>query len=138
MIMAHPSNSPILVDSSVWIQFFRSQNSPEAKSLDELLSIGKIATCAPIRCEVVSGTMNKQGFHQLRNLFEALIFLEPPENIWIQIEESRFALARQGVQVLLIDLWIALTALYHRVTLWTVDKDFNHIRAVIPFKLYEI
>ena len=138
MIMAYPSSSPILVDSSVWIQFFRSENSPEAKNLDELLHIGKIVTCDPIRCEVVSGTMNKHEFQQLRNLFEALISLKPPENIWIQMEESRFALARRGIQVLLIDLWIALTAYHHQTTLWTLDTDFNSIKTVIPLKLYQI
>ena len=128
----------VLVDTSVWIQFFRTPNSREAKTLDELLLLGAVAVCEPIRAEVISGSPNKQEFQRLRKLFEALVFLAPPNDIWTRIEEHRFALARHGIQSALIDLWIALTAQFHQVALWTLDEDFPHITSVIPISLYHI
>ena len=40
------------------------------------------------------------------------------------------------MQVSLVDLWIAVTADFHRVSLWTLDKDFTSIKTVIPVRLY--
>ena len=93
----------VLIDTSVWIQFFRHAPSAEAKVLDEVLAAGAAATCAPIRAEVISGAPTKQEFQRLRKLFEALTFLEPPTEIWNLIEEHRFHLARNGMQVSLVD-----------------------------------
>jgi len=72
----------------------------------------------------------------LDNLFQALTTLDPPQEIWLQIEQSRFMLARRGIQASIIDLWIAITAEYHHSDLWTLDKDFENIKEVIPISLY--
>lgn len=126
----------VVVDTSVWIHFFRNADSPQAKALDALISIGFVAICEPIRTEVVSGAPTKYEFQRLRRLFGALKCLEPPKDIWIQIEENRFNLARKGIQASLIDLWIALTVQSHQASLWTLDNDFGHLTAVVPVNLY--
>lgn len=126
----------VLVDTSAWIQFFRHAQSSEAKILDELLAAGSVATCAPIRAEVISGAPTKQEFQRLRKLFGVLTFLEPPPEVRDHIEEHRFHLARNGMQVSLVDLWIAATADAHHVRLWTLDKDFTRIKTVIPIRFY--
>ena len=122
----------VLVDTSVWVRFFRAKDSAEATALDVLLSTAAAATCAPIRAEVVSGAPNEREFRRLRALFDALQFLSPPSDVWFQVEEHRFALARRGIQASLVDLWIALTAQAHSVALWTLDNDFRSIASVIP------
>ena len=126
----------VLVDTSVWIQFFRHAPSAEAKILDEVLAAGSVATCAPIRAEVISGAPTKHEFQRLRKLFGALTVLEPPTEVWNHIAEHRFHLARNGMQVSLVDLWIAVTADFHHVSLWTLDKDFTSIKTAIPVRLY--
>ena len=130
------SSQLVMVDTSVWVNFFRRRNSKEFKILNEMLNFNLVVTCASIRTEVISGASTKTEFDHLKNLFEAFIFLEPPNNIWEYVEESRFLLARKGVQSSIIDLWIAATAYFHKVMLWTLDKDFQHIKKIIPVKLY--
>ena len=128
--------SAILIDTSVWIRFFRSANSPEAKRLDTLLSMGLVATCAPIRVEVLSGAPNKREFERLRDLFVSLIEFELPHDVWTRMEEHRFTLARRGYAASLIDLLIALTAQQRQASVWTLDEDFEHIATVIPIARY--
>ena len=92
----------VLVDTSVWVRFFRVANSPEASTLDTLLGVAPVATCPPIRAEVISGAPTLREFHRLRKLFDALIHLEPPAEVWWRLEEHRFALARRhGESVIL-------------------------------------
>jgi hypothetical protein len=131
-----PGASLVLVDTSVWIRFFRAKDSPEASALDELLSVAAVATCAPIRAEVVSGAPTRREFQRLRALFDSLTALEPPDDLWPRLEDHRFALARRGIQASLIDLTIALTAQTRRVALWTLDGDFQRIAGAVPFTPY--
>jgi predicted nucleic acid-binding protein len=126
----------VLVDTSVWVRFFRMAQSPEARTLDALLALAAVTTCAPIRAEVVSGAPTPREFARLRALFDALSVLEPPGDVWRQLEACRFALARRGHQASVVDLFIALTAQAHRVAFWTLDEDFRHLSAVVPIRRY--
>ena len=131
-----PDPRLVLVDTSVWIQFFRVPDSPEATALDVLLSLAPVATCAPIRTEVVSGAPTLREFRRLRELFGALVDLKLPEDVWNRLEEHRFTLARRGHQAAVVDIIIALTAQAHQVALWTLDRDFDKISSVIPLHTY--
>jgi predicted nucleic acid-binding protein len=44
----------ILVDTSAWVEFLRDTGSPVCRSVDELLG-ADIATCHPVRMEVLAG-----------------------------------------------------------------------------------
>ena len=126
----------ILADTSVWVRFFRSTESPEAVHLDGLLQARIVRICDPVRVEVVSGARTERQRMQLRELFHAMACLQLPEDIWERIEESRFVLARKGIQAKLIDLMIATIAVHHGVALWTLDDDFSLIHSAVPFPRY--
>lgn len=126
----------VLVDTSIWIQFFRQASSLEARVLDTLLAAGPVATCGPVRAEVVSGAKTSGEFHRLNELFGVLVTLEPPPDVWGQIAKYRFALARRGHQVSLVDLMISITAQVHGACLWTLDEDFQRIGTLVLFAWY--
>ena len=131
-----PHSNLVLVDASIWIKFFRAPASSEAEALDVLLSAGAVATCAPIRAEVVSGAQTKREFDSLRDLFGGLVDLELPQDLWPHVEEHRFALARRGYQIPIVDLMIALTAQAHQAAVWTLDQDFTHMATTIPIAAF--
>ena len=124
------------MDTSVWIKFFRFAQSPEAIHLDGLLQARGVRTCAPIRVEVLSGAKNERERLRLRELFHAVPFLDVPSDIWENMEEARFMLARKGRQAGLIDLMIACTAMHYHTPLWTLDDDFTDIRNCVVFSRY--
>ena len=122
----------VLVDTSVWVRFFREATSLESRVLDGLLAVGPVATCPPIRTETISGAPTKREYERLRQLFDALTNLELPAGVWRTVEASRFGLARQGIQASVVDVLIAVTAHAHRAALWTLDEDFTRIANVVP------
>jgi predicted nucleic acid-binding protein len=126
----------ILVDTSIWIDYLRNGNSKEAQELDHILSLGIIATCDPIKTEIISGAPNKSDFQKLRIFLNSIIFLDAPENIWRSIEDYRFLLARKGTQASLIDLWIAVVAEENNALIWTLDKDFIAMNKVVHFEIF--
>lgn len=131
-----PESSGILVDTSVWVRFFRSAQNREAVHLDGLLQAQGVKTCAPIRAEVLSGARTERERIRLRELFRAVPCLDLPGDIWELIEEARFTLARKGIQATLIDLMIASVSEQGAAPLWTLDEDFSHIQNAIPFSRY--
>lgn len=126
----------ILVDTSVWIAFFRTGHGPFAEHLDGLLQVRAVRVCPPIRVEVLSGARTERERAHLRELFRAIGVLELPGDVWDRIDDARFALARHGHQAALIDLMIAVTAAVHQCPLWTLDTDFDAIRRVVAFPRY--
>ncbi|MBI2094251.1 MAG: PIN domain-containing protein [Candidatus Omnitrophica bacterium] len=127
----------VLFDTSIWIRFFRVTRAPESVTLDTLLSVGAVATCHPIRAEILSGAPTRRHFERLKDLFDAIKLLDPPHDLWRQIEEYRFLLARRGFQAALVDVMIAVTAHAHQISLWTLDDDFSHMTDIIPLTLFQ-
>jgi predicted nucleic acid-binding protein len=62
----------ILVDSSVWIDYFRGTATPQAEMLDSVLGIEPIATGDLILTEVLQGFVSDRDFNQARKLLTSL------------------------------------------------------------------
>lgn len=115
--------SDVLVDSSVWIDFFRGQAQAVSR-VDPLLADDRAATTEMIVAEIASGARTRADFDSLRQHFAALPKLAAPGDLWGRVAETRFVLARQGVQSHLVDLAIAITASEAGHRLLTRDRDF--------------
>ena len=126
--------SDVLVDSLAWIDFLRG-DAAAVKRVDPLLADGRAAITGPVYAELVSGAQTRAVFDRLASMLRSLNLLNPPAHAWEQVAEARFALARQGAQLHLVDLLIAVTALHAGHTLLTRDRDFTVISRVIPVEV---
>jgi predicted nucleic acid-binding protein len=129
--------SDLLVDSSVWIDFFRGE-AHTVRRIDSALEQDRVAVCGPIVAEVLSGTRTHADFARVKAAFEGLTLLADPPDAWPRVGEARFALARRGTQAALIDVLIALTAAEASHALLTRDSDFRRIATVVPVELEKI
>lgn len=66
----------ILVDSSVWIDYFRGTTTPQAEKLDALLGNEPIATGDLILAEVLQGFVSNRDFNQARKLMTSLVIVD--------------------------------------------------------------
>lgn len=57
----------ILVDTSAWVEFLRDTDSPVCRRVDALLE-ADVATCDPVRMEVLAGARDERHLHDLRRL----------------------------------------------------------------------
>jgi predicted nucleic acid-binding protein len=130
--------SLVLVDASIWIRFLRDKKSEESLMLDTLLAVGEVATCAPVRAEVVSGASTERQFQHLDRGLASTIQLDMPDDAWQRVTMARFQLARCGFQIAVTDLMIAITAQAHNACVWSLDMDFERIATVVPMHRYAI
>ena len=73
----------VMVDSSVWIAFFRRVEAPVGLELDRLLALRLVCPTGVIKAEVVAGAGTPKDLRRPRALFEALPPAPEREGFWL-------------------------------------------------------
>lgn len=117
----------ILVDSSVWIDYFRGTATPQVEKLDSLLGSEPIATGDLILTEVLQGFVSDRDFNQARKLMTSLVIVDlVGQDIAIQAARNFRALRSLGVTVRkTIDTVIATRCIDSGLLLLYSDRDFD-------------
>lgn len=117
----------ILVDSSVWIDYFRGTATPEAEKLDALLGTEPIATGDLMLTEVLQGFVSDRDFNQAKKLLSALTIVEMVgQDIAIQAARNFRTLRARGITVRkTIDTLIATRCIESSLILLYSDRDFD-------------
>jgi predicted nucleic acid-binding protein len=115
----------ILVATSAWVEFLRDTGSAASRRVDELLE-GDIATCDPIRMEVLAGARDENHLDQLRRCWAE----PPPSQSSLSTTKTRRRCTgpcrHRGETVRkLIDCLIGAIAIRADVPLLHADADFD-------------
>ena len=117
----------ILVDSSVWIDYFRGTPTPQAEKLDSLLGSEPVVTGDLVLTEVLQGFGSEHDFNQARKLLTSLVVVDlVGQDIAIQAARNCRALRALGITVRkTIDTVIATRCIASGLTLLYSDRDFD-------------
>lgn len=117
----------ILVDSSVWIDYFRGTITAQTGKLDKLLGREPLAIGDLILAEVLQGFDSKRDFDRALEMLTSLAVVElGGTNIAIQAARNFRALRRLGVTVRkTIDTIIATRCIESGFDLLHDDRDFD-------------
>lgn len=116
-----------LVDSSVWIDYFRGTRTPEADLLDSLLGTEPVLIGDLILTEVLQGFSTDADVARAQSLLEALdIVALGGTEVCIQAAPNFRALRRKGITVRkTIDTIIATACITKGYALLYSDRDFD-------------
>jgi predicted nucleic acid-binding protein len=117
----------ILVDSSVWIDYFRGRQNSQTDRLDGLLGNQPVATGDLVLAEVLQGFGSARDFNQGKKLLTSLPIIElVGGNIAIQAAKNFRTLRSLGITVRkAIDTLIATSCIEKGLVLLYSDKDFD-------------
>lgn len=125
----------ILVDTSAWVEFLHDTGSPACVRVDELLA-DQVATCHPVRMEVLAGARDERHLHDLRGLLARASVL-PTLPVDYEEAAALYRICRRSGETVrkLIDCLIAAQAIRAHVPLLHADTDFDalarHTRLLI-------
>ena len=127
----------ILVDSSVWIDYFKGTTTAQTKRLDRLLGYEPLAIGDLILTEVLQGFHRERDYLVARRMLTALIVVElGGQAIAIQAAENFRALRRLGVTVRkTIDTVIATRCIESGYYLLHNDRDFDPFAAHLGLRV---
>ncbi len=129
--------SRILVDSSIWIEFFRRPDAPVSLVLDRLLALRLVCTTGLVQAEVVPGAQSPRDFRKLQAVFDALPLAPEREGFWAHLIRFRYRLHTKGVFGIGIpDLIIATVSIQNRKLIFTRNEDFPRMIPHVPVRLF--
>lgn len=117
----------ILVDSSVWIDYFRGVSSPQTDRLDALLGREPVAIGDLMLAEILQGFTRDRDLEQALAMLGALDVIEiGGREVAIQAARNYRALRAQGITVRkTIDTLIATRCIMDGMPLLYSDRDFE-------------
>ena len=127
----------VLVDTSVWVEFFRR---PSRIDLPAVVDLDEVVTCLPVLQEVLQGFREEAAFALARDAMLALPMVEAP--LRQEVFEEAVGLCRRARAVGLtvrssVDCLIATCALRHGLTVLHHDRDFRALAKVSPLRVKE-
>ena len=117
----------ILVDSSVWIDYFRAADTPQVTLLDPYFGRTRIAVGDLIAAEVLQGIRDGRQFLAVKKVFDTFTRLDLcGYDLALKAAGSRRALRARGITVRkTIDTLIATRCIEDGLTLLHDDSDFS-------------
>lgn len=119
----------VLVDTTVWIDFFADRSEPHVTMLQELIEMEEdLSLCGVILSEVLQGIRFDTDFIKAKEYLSDLIFLPMQQATFVQAAEIYRSLRKKGITVRKpVDCMIASVAIEYNVHLLHNDRDFDHI-----------
>ena len=117
----------ILIDSSVWIDYFRGTSTRESDKLDSLLGTEPVSIGDLMLTEVLQGFNSEREFNQARALLTSLEVVPlVGQDIAIKAARNFRTLSAAGITVRkTIDTIIATRCIESRYALLFSDRDFD-------------
>jgi hypothetical protein len=128
----------VLVDTSVFINFFRGKNTKGARALEQLTEGGFCIT-PTIMQELLQGARDDAEFETLLSYLGTQLFCYPMDPLGTYEEAARIYLEarKRGFTIRsTIDCLIAQIAIEHKIPLLHEDKDFEQIASFSKLKIF--
>ena len=117
----------IVVDSSVWIDYFTGTDNKQTDKLDNILGLKPVAIGDLILTEVLQGFRHGKDYKSARALFEGVTIFEMlGTDMALKSADNFRALRKKGVTVRkTADVIIASFCIERKLPLLFSDKDFK-------------
>lgn len=128
----------ILVDTSVWIDYFNGINNRQTENLDQILSEQSVLVGDIILAEILQGFDSDKEFRLAK---EALVPLDcvhlGGKSLAIEAASNFRFLRSKGVTIRkTVDMFIGSWCIENEVELLHNDKDFDQIAIHLPLQIY--
>jgi len=122
-------SSGTLVDTSVWIDFFRGVPSIKI-ALEKLLAKDEIFTAGPIVYELLQGVRLPEEKKQVKEALLSTNYLEITLNDWEEAALLSSTLRAQGITLPMTDILIGLLAKTRDLEVISFDPHFDQIPGI--------
>lgn len=130
----------ILIDSSVWIAFFRGRDTLLNRAVKDLLTKDQVLICPPVYQEVMQGFTYPELFFEMKERFDALKQIHAdPYDAALGAAKIYSGLRSKGITVRKsYDCLIAWYSITFEVPLFHLDRDFIPISEHFKLQFYAI
>ncbi|MBW1706207.1 MAG: PIN domain-containing protein [Deltaproteobacteria bacterium] len=120
----------IIVDTCVWIEFFRRPESDLTVHLKGLLRERKVTMVGMVLAEILQGIKVQKEARLVKESLKKLPYLEMTRDIWEQAGKISAVLRKKGTTIPLSELIIASLALSSGYEVFTIDTHFEEVKGL--------
>ena len=125
----------ILIDTSIWIDYFRNKSSKISEKVDSILSNHEVYVPKIVIAEPIQGAKSEREISVIEDFLGAFNIIDQKEDTWLKTGRLCFNLRKKGKNVNLTDCYIAIIADEHKCQILTLDEHFKEIQKMLPITL---
>jgi len=125
----------VLVDTSVWIDYFREKNRALQAKVDEVIDFYDVCVPRIVLAELIQGAKTDKEIAVIEEFSRAFTVIDQSEDTWIAAGKLSFTMKRKGVTVNLVDCYISILANENKCAVLTLDEHFKSIAKFIKIDL---
>lgn len=125
----------ILVDTNIFIDYFRGRDISLNKNFDSL----EIGICGIVKSELLHGALTDDEADNMIKAFTSFELITIDEYDWEFVGLMLQTIRRQGFSLPVTDVLIAYLGIKYDIPVWTKDHHFKVVQSIYPeLKLYEM
>jgi len=127
----------MLVDTSVWIDFFAARNTAQVALLESTIDQRvDLCLCGVILTEVLQGIRDDKQYMQTESVLSNLIYLPMDQSTFLLAANIYRTLRSRGITIRnSVDCMIAAVCIEHKADLLHNDRDFDYIADVFGLQV---
>ena len=127
----------ILIDTSVWIKYFRDKSAGLSKKVDEILSKHEVYVPRIVIAELIQGSKSEREISVIEDFVDAFNIIDQREDTWIKAGRLSYSLKKKGKTVNLTDCYIAVIAQECDCRIFSLDEHFKDIQKLVSIHLVD-
>ena len=131
------SAEKILIDTSVWIEYFRNKSSPIAEEVDKILSDDEVYVPKIVMAELIQGAKSEREISIIEDFLDAFHIVDHKEDNWIKAGRLAYNLKKKGKSISLLDCYISTIAQEYGCKIFTLNRHFREIQRIADISLVE-
>ena len=125
----------VLIDTSVWIDYFKSANNNIAEQVDEILANAEVYVPKSVIAELIQGAKSEKEISVIEEFVNAFHLIDQSEDTWSKAGKLSYTMKRKGITANLMDCYLAIIAQENNCKILTLDRHFKDIKKFLRIEL---
>jgi predicted nucleic acid-binding protein len=125
----------VLIDTSVWIAYFKENDRLFSEKVDQLLTHFEIFVPQVVLAELMQGAKSEKEISVIAEFIEAFRIIDQTEDTWMEAGRLSYSMKKKGTTIHLMDCYLAILAMENQCRIFSLDEHFKLIKNFLKVKL---
>lgn len=127
----------VLIDTSVWISYFKNKDDQFADKVDEVLASSEVHVPKVVIAELIQGARSEKEISVIEEFIDAFNIIDQSETTWTKAGKLSYSMKKKGITVNVVDCYIAVIADENSCSIFSLDEHFKNIKKFIGIVLID-
>ena len=126
----------VLIDTSVWINYFKDGDKKFAEKVDEVLTFPDVYVPKVVLAELIQGAKSEREISVIEEFIGAFKIIDQTEDTWLKAGRLSFSMKKKGITVNIVDCYIAVIANENNCMIFSLDEHFKSIKKFLRLEMF--